>query len=245
MPSPVHPKFGTIPIPRYVQIAELFRQRLSRGQWEPGAILPSIDTLMNEFEVSRVTIRQAVHLLAQEGLLSPERGRGTFVTEKAGRKKQLRVETTLDDLVEMYRGDIPDLLNIIESYQLPETTEKDGIAAPKYFHMRRVHSRDGERYCVISIYIDDRVYQREPDRFRTEVILPLLTSLPGIEITKAHQTLDISTADMEVAKQLDVPVNSPVAEVRRVLGTEDGTIIYLADVTYRGDYVHLEMDLKP
>ena len=36
-----------------------------------------------------------------------------------------------------------------------------------------------------------------------------------------------------------------MAEVRRVLRGGDGTIIYLADVTYRGDYIHLEMDLKP
>jgi len=133
----------------------------------------------------------------------------------------------------------------VDSYQLPETTEKDGIAAPKYFHTRRVPSRNSERYCVISIYIGDRIYQREPERFRSAVILPLLTALPAIEITKAHQALDIFTADMEVAHQLNGSVNSPVAEVRRVLGTADGTIIYPAGETYRGNYVHLEIDLKP
>ena len=39
--------------------------------------------------------------------------------------------------------------------------------------------------------------------------------------------------------------NSGVAEVRRVMQGPDGTVIYLAEVTYRGDYIHLEMDLKP
>ena len=50
---------------------------------------------------------------------------------------------------------------------------------------------------------------------------------------------------MEVARQLEVPVNTPIGEVRRVLNAPDGTVIYLGEATYRGDYISLEMDLKP
>lgn len=237
--------FSKVPIPRYVQLADLMRQRVAKGVWEPGAVLPSIDKLMAEFNVARITVRQAIQLLAQEGLLSPERGRGTFVTAKAGRKRKLVVETTLHDLVEMYRGDKPDLSNIVESDEAPVLTERDGIAAQDYFHMRRVHARDGEKYCVVSIYIDDRVFQLAPDRLRHEVVLPILTALPGVTIATARQSLNISTADIEVARQLDVPVNTPIGEVRRVLNAPDGTVLYLGEAIYRGDYISLEMDLKP
>src|SRR5690606_36596657 len=102
-----HHIYGATPIPRYVQLAELFRERVNRGFWRPGSILPSIEQLMAEFGVSRVTVRLAIALLAEEGLLSPQRGRGTFVMSKAGPRRKLRVETTLDDLVMMYRGDRP------------------------------------------------------------------------------------------------------------------------------------------
>ena len=237
--------FSRVPIPRYVQLADLMRQRIAKGVWAPGAILPSIDKLMAEFNVARITVRQAIKLLALEGLLSPERGRGTFVTAEAGRKRKLVVETTLHDLVEMYRGDKPDLSNIIETDESPILTESDGLAAPKYFHMRRVHAREGEKYCVVSIYIDSRVFELAPERLRHEVVLPILTSLPGVTIATARQTLNISTADMEVARQLDVPVNTPIGEVRRVLNAPDRTVLYLGEATYRGDYICLEMDLKP
>ena len=60
---------------------------------------------------------------------------------------------------------------------VPCFSSKDGVAAPKYFHLRRVHSRNGERYCVISIYVDYRVFRRAPARFRRELALPVLTSL--------------------------------------------------------------------
>ncbi len=237
--------FDTGPIPRYVQLADLLRQRLAKQRWVPGETLPSIDKLMAEFNVARVTVRQATQLLAKEGLLSPQRGRGTFVTAQAARKRKLLVHTTLDELVEMYRGDTPDLSNVIASDEQPVLTEQDGIPATRYTHMRRVHSRDGERYCVVSIFIDTRVFKLAPARFRREVVLPILTNLPGVTIATAHQTLNISSADLDVARDLGVPVNAPVAEVRRVLRAPDGSVIYLGEATYRGDYIRLEMDLKP
>ena len=130
--------FDRIPIPRYVQLADVMRHRIKRGVWARDEVLPSIDQLMQEFDVARVTVRQAIQLLAGEGLLSPQRGRGTFVTAEPGRTRRLSVQTTLDDLVEMYRGDTPDLSNIIESREMPQLTPRDGVAAPSYFHMRRV-----------------------------------------------------------------------------------------------------------
>ena len=240
-----HRIFGSTPIPRYVQLAELIRRRIAKGHWPPGSLLPSIEHLMDEFDVARVTVRQAIATLARERLLSPQRGRGTFVTGQPDTRRRLRVETTLDDLVAMYSGDQPEHATLSEGVIAPVLRETDGIKAPKYFYLRRVHSRGGERYCVISIYIDHRVFRRAPARFRRELALPVLTSLPGLKIARARQTLTISTADVETSRLLDIPINAPVAEVRRVMRGVDGTVIYLAEVTYRGDYIHLEMDLKP
>jgi GntR family transcriptional regulator len=237
--------FENVLIPRYVQLADLMRYRIKRGVWPRGQTLPSIDKLMAEFEVARVTVRQAVQLLAKEGLLSPERGRGTFVTAEPGSRRRLLTVTTLNDLVEMYRGDTPDLSNIVESRESPLLTERDGTPAPAYFHMRRVHARDGERYCVVSIFIDESVYSLAPQRFRREVVIPLLVSLPTVKIAKARQTLEIATAEVDVARDLRIPINTPVAEIRRVFTAPDGSVIYLGEATYRGDYIHLEMDLKP
>lgn len=233
------------PIPRYVQLADIMRQRIKRGIWPAGRVLPSIEALGKEFGVARVTVRQATQLLARDGLLSPQRGRGTFVLPESGRDRRLALRTTLGDLVEMYKGDQPDLSNIIETHQNPRLSEGDGEPAPQYYHMRRTHSRDGEAYCVVSIYIDERVYDLAPERFRSEVVIPLLVSLPSVEITRARQSLSIGAADVEVARDLRIPVNTPVGEIRRVFNGPDGSVIYLGDAVYRGDYIHLDVDLKP
>jgi GntR family transcriptional regulator len=241
----VHRSFGDSPVPRYAQLADLFRGRIARGIWPPGETLPTIEQLMREFDVARVTVRQAINLLVKDGLVSPQRGRGTFVNEPPARAPSLRLGMTLRDLAAVYRHDKPQLTLLEQSSAMPRLRAADGKPAQHYHFMRRVHSRDGDAYCVISIYIDRRIFRKAQKRFRNETVIPVLLEIPGVKIAHASQTMVIGSADMDVAKYLDVAVNTPVAEVRRVCTAPDGTVIYLGEVIYRGDYIHLEMDLKP
>jgi GntR family transcriptional regulator len=98
---------------------------------------------------------------------------------------------------------------------------------------------------VINIYLDEKIFRKAPAKFRSKTVIPILTAMKGVTIAKAHQVLTIGTADMEVARLLELPMNAPVAEVRRIFQDPQGTVIYLAEVTYRGDAIHVEMDLKP
>ena len=233
------------PMPRYAQLADVFRQRIARNQWPPGTKLPALEALMREFGVARVTVRQAMERLARDSLVLAQRGRGTFVTGQPIRDKRLLLETSLQALADVYRDDTPNLTLIEEAAASPRLFPRDGTPAPRYRFMRRVHSRNGEAYCVISIYLDERVFRMAPGRFRRETVVPVLLDLPRVKIVHAWQTLEIGTADVTVARHLGIHVNAPVAEVRRVCQAKDETVIYLAEVTYRGDYIHLEMDLKP
>jgi GntR family transcriptional regulator len=233
------------PVPRYLQLADLIRQRIARGTWPHGHQLPTLEALMQEFGVARVTARQAVELLSREGLVSAQRGRGTFVTGTPARERVINVVTTLDELARVYEHTQPKIVNIDESVSSAPLDMAEGSPAPSYAFMRRVHSRDGRAYCVINIYLDERIFRRSPQAFRSRTVIPLLTSMKSVHISMAHQVLTIGTADAEVASLLNLPFNSPVAEVRRIFKDASGTVIYLADVTYRGDAIRLEMDLKP
>jgi GntR family transcriptional regulator len=232
-------------MPRYAQLADVFRRRIARSDWPPGARLPTLEALMREFDVARVTVRQAMELLAREGLVSAQRGRGTFVTAAPQRDRRLQLETSLQALADVYRDDTPNLTLIEEASASPRLLPGDGVPASRYHFMRRVHSRNGEPYCVISIYLEERVFRMAPRRFRRETVIPVLLELPGVRVARAWQTLEIGTADVVVARHLGIHVNAPVAEVRRVCQDASGVVVYLGEVTYRGDYIHLEMDLKP
>ena len=84
-----------------------------------------------------------------------------------------------------------------------------------------------------------------PKRFRKDMVIPILKDMRDSSINSARQKLTIGTADLEVAKLLRVPLNSAVAEVRRVFTTGDRTVIYFGEVTYRSDFIRINMDLRP
>ena len=231
-------------VPLYVQLADLFRQRIAKGMWKEGEKLPSLERLVAEFEVARVTVRQAIERLTRDGLVSPQRGRGTFVTAAPPDTRWLKVETTLENLAEVYRDTQPTILVIDESARAPRLAEGDGVAAERYVYMRRIHAHEGRPYCVIDLYLDAEIFARRPARFRKGAVIPLLLAMRSVKIVTARQVLTISTADLEIARHLGISVNAPVAEIRRVFTGKKRRVIYLGEITYRGDYVHLEVDLK-
>lgn len=238
-------QFLDSPVPRYLQLADLFRQRIARGTWSSGHRMPSLDELTGEFGLARVTVRQAIDLLAREGLVSRQQGRGTFVTARPPRDRFISVVGSLAELARGYEDTQPKIMNIDENVGSPPLADGEGRPASRYAFMRRLHFRDGHAYCVIGIYLDERIFRKAPERFRTKTVIPILTAMKGVTIAKASQVLTIGTADMEVARLLELRLGAPVAEVRRIFLDAEGTVIYLADVTYRGDAIHVAVDLKP
>jgi GntR family transcriptional regulator len=109
--------------------------------------------------------------------------------------------------------------------------------------MRRVHAVDGIPYAVIDIYLDRRCYVRAPHEFDSKMVTPVLESLAGIEINDVRQTFAFSTADIETASLLEIPVNGPIGDVRRVLIDRNGCAVYVGETLYRGDFVKLEVNL--
>ena len=229
--------------PLYTQVADALRERIAKGAWPVGLQIPTLPALAQEFGVALITVRQAVRVLKDEGLLLPEQGRGTFVRGKPQTHPKMRVESSLPALADLYRKHTPRLISLEEGTAIPRLDAEDGALAPKYHYMRRLHASDTQLTSVISAYLDERVFKLAPRRFRTELIIPVLMDLKAVQIGSARQILTIATAGAEAASALKISVSAPVAEVRRVFCAPDGTVIYLGELTYRGDFVRVDMDL--
>lgn len=229
--------------PLYTQVADAMRERIAKGTWPIGLQIPTLPALAQEFDVGLITVRQAVRVLSDEGLLIPKQGRGTFVLSKPKTHPQMRVETSLPALAELYRKDPPRLIPLAEGTATPRLEPGEGSLAPRYHFLRRIHARDTQLTSVISAYLDERVFKLAPKRFRKELILPVLMDLKAVKIGSARQILTIGTAGAEAASALNISVSAPVAAVRRVFCAPDGTVIYLGELTYRGEFVRVEMDL--
>ncbi|MGQ7845650.1 GntR family transcriptional regulator [Granulosicoccus sp. 3-233] len=236
-------KFRKDRTPLYLKVAEVLRQRILRKVWQAGEFLPTVNELVEEFQVARVTVREAIKILESEGLVDPRRGRGTVVLAHKSPTRPLHVVTSLSELVDVYRGDVPDLVSLEDRVtELPEGVST-GTSAGEYHMLKRMHSRDGQRYCVITLYLAKAIFDKHETEFRTCLALPVLFDDPDIDISIARQRLLVSKCDMETAMHLDIPLGEPVAEVRRILCDANETILYVADVIYRGDYIQLDMNL--
>ena len=230
--------------PLYLQIAEILRQDLDRGVWQEGDLLPTISELSRKYSVAKITVRQAIKILGEEGRLEPRRGRGTSILSQPPRRHRLHLGTRLSTLTDLYRGDKP-ALELLEDRvaEIPGKQIIGSVSNHGYHLLKRTHTRDNETYCVISIYFESRLFSRHESEFRTQLALPVIVDNYDIDISRAHQSVTIGKCDYNTAGLLNIAVGDPVVEVRRILCDTQDQIIYLADVTYRSDFVCLEMDL--
>jgi DNA-binding GntR family transcriptional regulator len=65
--------------PAYAQLVNILRRQVARGMFRPGDQLPSEAMLCQRYQVSPMTVRRTINLLAEEGVVSTAQGRGTFV----------------------------------------------------------------------------------------------------------------------------------------------------------------------
>jgi GntR family transcriptional regulator len=155
----------------------------------------------------------------------------------------MRIETSLQGLADLYRKLAPRVLPLDEGTATPRLDADDGRPAPRYRYLRRVHASERQVTSVISAYLDERIFRMAPKRFRKELIIPVLMDLDDVTIGSARQILTIGTAGVEAAKVLNIAASAPVAEVRRVFCDPQGTVIYLGELTYRGDFIRMDIDL--
>src|SRR5215510_9212994 len=203
-------------VPLYIQVAAVMRQRIERQQWQPGQKISTLVELEREFEVARVTVRQAVDILRQEGLLHCHQGRGTFVAEKPPSRHWLELATDWAILIESIKDNIPKRIKVDHPPAFPELREGEGTLAPEYRFIRSLQYKDGDPYGIVNLHLARAVFDRDPDAFLTRPALAILASLTGIEVRHAYQTIVID-------------------------GT--GVAIYVADIIYRSEVIKLHIDL--
>ncbi|MDB2390332.1 GntR family transcriptional regulator [Alphaproteobacteria bacterium] len=232
------------PMPLYYQVYEKLRQQITDGTWRKGDLIPPIPSLTSQFNVAAITIRQAIRLLQDEGLVLSERGRGTTVTASFSKDKPLYLESSASQLLDLYADDSPELETINEGVGQPPAEGDNFSLALSYYFLTRAHIRNATRYCLITIYIENQIFLANENAFRERLALPVLFGMQNLEMKRAWQTLTIEKANQESANNLRIPLNDPVAHVKRYITNTQGELIYFADVRYRADCVQYSMELR-
>lgn len=233
-------------LPIYQQLYEILRGKIVRGEWQPGALLPSETELIEQYSVSRVTARQALDALVQEGLIHRQRGRGSFVSHPTVEQALTRLISFTDDMRQ--RGFAPGT-EVLEAGLLPTPPD---IAArlsiqsgEEMVRLVRLRLADGEPMSVEETHLVHRYCPGllELD-YRSQPLREILERRYGIRWSRARQQMQAINATAEQARVLSVKRGAALLYIERVSYSMEEIPIEFLRLYHRGDRYTLHAELR-
>ncbi len=240
--------YRSSPLPRYFQLKEIMRERIVSGDWKPGDLIPSERELSETYGISRMTVRQAITELVNEGSLYREQGKGTFVSQRKVTQQLIRLTGFTEDI--RARGQRPGT-KLLSAQMVPV----DEAAAERLrikvgvmlIRLQRLRLADGEPLAIevsqLSFKGCERLLEEDLENNSLYWLLETKYSVPPME---AEQELEAGLAGSEEAQLLKIAVGSPVLFTRRTTYTERNQPFEYARAVYRGNkytfYTHMKRE---
>ncbi|GGL79677.1 GntR family transcriptional regulator [Deinococcus aerolatus] len=235
-------------LPVYMQVAQGLEQRIHSGDLRRGSALPAERELAASLRVSRVTVRQALALLAQQGLLTRKHGSGTFVTPPSAEERPSRplglLSSFSDDV--RSRGQVPGARVLSFELARPSPQEAMSLAlAPgeQVYRVRRLRTSDGEALAVEYSTLPAALVGELRREDVTDASLYALLGGRGLQPVRAIRHLRAVSADHGLAELLGIAPGAALLATERVSWTQGGRPVEYARAHYRGDRYDFVMEL--
>ncbi|WP_260447528.1 phosphonate metabolism transcriptional regulator PhnF [Nostoc sp. UCD120] len=233
-------------MPIYAQIADQLRQNIHQGVYQLGEQLPTETKLAEQFSVNRHTLRQAIALLKDEGLLRVDRGRGTFVAAKTIRYaigKRVRYNQTLKAQGWQVRFQ---LLRVLE---VPaDDAVAKGLEIPygeSVALIERLSFADEEPISMGTGYFPLKQFPDILDPKNIKIlqeqqsISQFLRQVYGCDHIRRSTCVSARLVQPQDAKWLQIPLNQPILLAESVNVDETGNVIEYGVTRLRGDRMEL------
>lgn len=211
-------------IPLYSQLKEKIISKINNGEYKAGEKLPSEKELIELYDVSRTTVRQAIDVLVRENYLEIKRGIGTFVKEN---KKYniwgLEELRSFED--EAKRHGLKNKTEVLNMVLINKNTELDEIfnsKYEKYYKLTRLRYIEDEPSILVDTYIP---YNLAPDLDKYD-----FSKLSLFYIIKNEYNIKINYAQKTL-----LPINICEKEAK-ILNIEEGKAIQLVKTTIYDEY---------
>lgn len=225
----------------YAQLADLWRYHITSGRWPSGQRLDNFEALAETYGVARITVRQAVARLVQEGLLSTRPGRGTFVLE--------RHQGVVNQLPRVGAAGWQDGLEIEVLYNkrsdsLPAEFRGAFEVFGRYREITKLHRLAGTTFAMVRVFVADAIHRQFPKRaLERHKLLQLTFQHGGSAVEHMHQHMTIELADIVVSQHLGCAVGAPIAKILRQTYGTDRRLSYAGLSWYRGDAFEMDITL--
>ncbi|MFB4475229.1 GntR family transcriptional regulator [Oceanobacillus caeni] len=227
-------------IPLYVQLKERIEKNILNGKYEDK--IPSEREVMDEFYVSRSTVRQAINELVNEGVLEKRPGKGTFISLKPINDWLGSLSSTSETIKRMGMEPGAKLIKA-EQITLPPHLQKI-IGLSHAFHFKRIRFAN-----QIPIGIENNYYSLELGEKINEfdlnniTLYDLLELKLGIHTKQAEQIIRAGKVSIKDAVLLKVPRNTAMLEVDRKLVDVNDRFVEFEQAFYRADMYSFKINL--
>lgn len=227
-------------VPRYRRIEQALRERIA--SLRPGDPLPSDAELCAEFGVSRMTARNAMQRLAEEGLVQREPGRGSFVAEPPSHRRATHL---MSFSLEMERlGRRPSSIVLTRELR-PANAEQAALLRVRQGEpivvLQRVRCADGQPIALEIAFIERRA---APVVMATDVVdgsLHAALAAAGHVLRRGTATISAAPATAEDARHLGTQIGKPMLVERRVILDAAGHPVEATESRYPADRYALDV----
>jgi GntR family transcriptional regulator len=223
----------------YSGVETVLANEIADGDLRVGDQLPTEDSLILRFGVSRITVRRAIQNLVSRGLVEIRRGKGTFVAAP----KIIQELTELSGFVEDMHalGRKPTARVIGKEIVTADATVARQLALTRGEHVvriRRVRMADGIPLSFDETYLPLEIGKKIiTNNLKAEPIFSLLERKYDVPLIEAEYKLDAVPAETEVAATLRVKQRSPIFRIERTSYSTGGRPVDYERLYYRGDLV--------
>ena len=223
---------------RYQSIAEQLRRRLESGDLGGSRLLPSESELSEEYSASRVTVRRALEILREEGLVDSRQGFGWFVATDPLRQSLGRLGTIERQLAD--EGVVSTRRVLDFRFVNAPPRARQVLGCDSVLRVRRLNLADGEPFALVTVWCPEE-YGAELSR--ADVERSPFYELLDVPLGGATQTIGAVLASSSEADLLNVPVGSPVLRCERTTRSVEGEPVLLSEHLFPAHLTVFEVDL--
>lgn len=233
------------PVPLYRQLYDLLRSRIMQGDLTAGEVIPTEMDLVQHFNLSRVTVRRALQLLVDEGLVLRQAGKGSFVYSHRLQENVSLLRGFAETMLDQYPNHIMEILGF-EIVPVPGDIGHYLALEPdaRVVCIKRRHMLKEVPLAFAVIYLPlDIGGLLTPHGVSVASIYSLIAQKTTVVIRSATQTISAIAADQELASLLYVPVAAPVLLVKRITYSNTSRPVEYIQLYYPGGKHELAMEV--
>jgi GntR family transcriptional regulator len=219
--------------------------RITSGYYPAGSLIGTETALANEFNVSRVTLREALALLENEGLVDRRRSQGTFVSPGVEPRGVVEFTGYLEDII--LQADSSQTVRFNRSLIAAPNAVAEALGlrdSEKILRIERLRATEGTPRLWLVDYLPRDIGKHfTDDMLRNHSVLRLLDQDPETHITSGHQVIRAEIGSPEVCERLELQPGEAVLHCSRSIFHQSGRPLSYVEMYYPGSRFVFEFRL--